>query len=116
MKRNYKVLLAQKEAFEKTESYKQHLLEELAALDLKENELETLDQELKFLENAVTIKSQLDASVQILDHSDNPIVQQLKQIAHNLESIVNGSPILRALLTRLKAAQIELPISLQRIK
>ena len=102
------VLVAQKNAFDQTESYKQHLLEELAALELKENELEALEQELKFLENAVTIKSQLDASVQALDSSDNPIVQQIKQIANNLEGISKWQPEFEGLLSRLKAAQIEL--------
>ena len=101
-------LITQKEDFEKTESYKQHLHEELAALQLQENELENLDQELKFLENAVGIKSQLAASIQILDHSDNPIVQQLKQMGHNLESIVKWQPDFASLVTRLKAAQIEI--------
>ncbi len=101
-------LVEQKAAFDQTESYKQHLLEELAALDLKENELENLEQELKFLENAVTIKSQLDASVQALDSSDNPIVQQIKQIANNLEGISKWQPEFDGLLSRLKAAQIEL--------
>ena len=101
-------LITQKEDFEKTESYKQHLHEELAGLKLQENELENLDQELKFLENAVGIKSQLAASIQILDHSDNPIVQQLKQMGHNLESIVKWQPDFASLVTRLKAAQIEI--------
>jgi len=101
-------LIAQKEDFEKTESYKQHLHEELAALQLQENELENLDQELKFLENAVGIKSQLAASIQILDHSDNPIVQQLKQMGHNLESIVKWQPDFADIVSRLKAAQIEI--------
>jgi DNA repair protein RecN (Recombination protein N) len=101
-------LISQKEDFEKTESYKQHLHEELAGLQLQENELENLDQELKFLENAVGIKSQLEASIQILDHSDNPIVQQLKQMGHNLESIVKWQPDFASLVARLKAAQIEI--------
>jgi DNA repair protein RecN (Recombination protein N) len=101
-------LTAQKEAFEKTESYNKHLLEELTSLQLKENELEQLEQELKFLENAVQIKSQIDASVQVLESTDNPIVQQLKQITHNLEGIVKWQPDFEDLLTRLKAAQIEL--------
>ncbi len=101
-------LITQKEDFEKTESYKQHLHEELAGLQLQENELENLDQELKLLENAVGIKSQLAASIQILDHSDNPIVQQLKQMGHNLESIVKWQPEFASLVARLKAAQIEI--------
>ena len=101
-------LITQKEDFEKTESYKQHLHEELAGLQLQENELENLDQELKFLENAVGIKSQLAASIQILEHSDNPIVQQLKQMGHNLESIVKWQPDFASIVSRLKAAQIEI--------
>ena len=101
-------LITQKEDFEKTESYKQHLHEELAGLKLQENELENLDQELKFLENAVGIKSQLAATIQILDHSENPIVQQLKQMGHNLESIVKWQPDFADIVSRLKAAQIEI--------
>ena len=101
-------LIAQKEAFEKTESYNKHLLEELADLNLKENELEEIEKELKFLENAVQIKAQLDASVQQLENSDHPIVQQIKQIGNTLESIVKYQPDFEAVLTRLKAAQIEL--------
>jgi len=101
-------LIAQKEAFEKTESYNKHLLEELAELNLKENELEEIEKELKFLENAVQIKAQLDASVQQLESSDHPIVQQIKQIGNTLETIVKYQPDFEAVLTRLKAAQIEL--------
>ena len=101
-------LISRRDEFEKTESYKIHLLEDLAALQLKENELESLEQELKFLENAVSIKAQIDQSIQVLESADNPIVQQLKQIANNLDSIVKWQPEFADLLNRLKAAQIEL--------
>ena len=101
-------LISRRDEFEKTESYKKHLLEELAALQLKENELEQLEQELKFLENAVSIKAQIDQSIQVLESADNPIVQQLKQIANNLDPIVKWQPEFADLLNRLKAAQIEL--------
>jgi DNA repair protein RecN (Recombination protein N) len=101
-------LIAQKEAFEKTESYNKHLLQELAELNLQANELEEIEKELKFLENAVQIKAQIDASVQQLESSDNPIVQQIKQIGHSLESIVKWQPDFEGLLVRLKTAQIEL--------
>ncbi|MEI7588837.1 MAG: DNA repair protein RecN [Chitinophagia bacterium] len=101
-------LIIQKENFEKTESYKKHLLGELAELNLKENELEQLEQELKFLENAASIKTQLSESIHLLDASDNPIVQQLKQLGNSLESIVKFQPEFSNLLNRLKATQIEL--------
>ncbi len=101
-------LINQKAAFDKTESYNKFLLEELTTLHLKENELEEIEKELKFLENAVQIKSQIDQSIQQLEHSDNPIVQQIKQIGNSLESIVKWQPSFEELLVRIKAAQIEL--------
>jgi DNA repair protein RecN (Recombination protein N) len=101
-------LTFQRDEFEKTESYKKHLWEELEALHLKENELEQLEQELKFLEHAEVIKTQIDHSVMALEASEQPMVQQLKQIIHNLESIVKWQPNFEVLLDRLKASQIEL--------
>ena len=101
-------LIAQKEDFEKTLSYKQHLFEELSSAQFQENELENLEQDLKFLENVADIKSQLAAATELLEQSDNPMVQQLKQLANNLETIVQWQPAFESIVTRLKAAQIEI--------
>ena len=101
-------LIAQKQEFEKTLSYKQHLYDELTDIQLQENELENLEQELKFLENIVNIKSLLTASIQLLENSDNPLVQQLKQLGNNLETIVKWQPNFAHIVNRLKAAQIEI--------
>jgi len=101
-------LIEQKENFDQTVAYKSHLLEELTTLDLQENELEQLESDLKFMENAAEIKAQLTQSIHALDESDQPILQQIKQIAHNLESIAKFQPNFDPLLERLKAAQIEL--------
>ena len=101
-------LVEQKENFDQTVAYKSHLLEELTSLDLQENELEQLESDLKFMENAAEIKAQLTQSIHALDESDQPILQQIKQIAHNLESIAKFQNNFGPLLERLKAAQIEL--------
>jgi DNA repair protein RecN (Recombination protein N) len=101
-------LIEQKENFDQTVAYKSHLLEELSSLDLQENELEQLESDLKFMENAAEIKAQLTQSIHALDESDQPILQQIKQIAHNLESIAKFQNDFTPLLERLKAAQIEL--------
>ena len=101
-------LIEQKENFDQTVAYKSHLLEELTALGLHENELEQLELDLKFMENAADIKAQLTQSIFSLDESDQPIVQQIKQIANNLESIAKFQNDFDPLLARLKAAQIEL--------
>ena len=101
-------LIAQKEDFEKTLSYKQHLFEELSGAQFQENELENLEQDLKFLENVADIKSQLAAATELLEQSDNPMVQQLKQLANNLETIAQWQPAFESIVTRLKATQIEI--------
>ena len=101
-------LIEQKANFDQTVAYKSHLLEELTALGLHENELEQLEIDLKFMENAADIKAQLTQSIYTLDESDQPIVQQIKQIANNLESISKFQNDFDPLLARLKAAQIEL--------
>ncbi len=101
-------LIEQKENFDQTVAYKSHLLEELTALGLHENELEQLEMDLKFMENAADIKAQLTQSIFTLDESDQPIVQQIKQIANNLENIAKFQNDFDPLLARLKAAQIEL--------
>jgi DNA repair protein RecN (Recombination protein N) len=101
-------LIEQKENFDQTVAYKSHLLDELTTLDLQENELEQLASDLKFMENAADIKAQLTQSIHALDESDQPILQQIKQIANNLESISKFQNDFAPLLERLKAAQIEL--------
>ncbi|MFM6993722.1 MAG: DNA repair protein RecN [Sediminibacterium sp.] len=101
-------LIEQKENFDQTVAYKSHLLDELTTLDLQENELEQLELDLKFMEHAAEIKAQLAQSIHALDESDQPIVQQIKQIAHNLESIAKYQNDFDPLLERLKATQIEL--------
>ena len=101
-------LIEQKENFDQTVAYKSHLLEELSSLGLKEYELEQLEADLKFMENAAEIKAKLTQSIHVLDESDQPILQQIKQIAHNLESIAKLQKDFDPLLERLKAAQIEL--------
>ena len=101
-------LIEQKENFDQTVAYKSHLLEELTALGLHDNELEQLEIDLKFIKNAADIKAQLTQSIYTLDESDQPIVQQIKQIANNLESISKFQNDFDPLLARLKAAQIEL--------
>jgi DNA repair protein RecN (Recombination protein N) len=101
-------LIEQKENFDQTVAYKSHLLEELTVLGLHENELEQLEIDLKFMENAADIKAQLTQSIYALDESDQPIVQQIKQIANNLENIAKFQNDFDPILARLKAAQIEL--------
>jgi DNA repair protein RecN (Recombination protein N) len=101
-------LLQQKEHFEQTASYKKHQYEELSALNLKENELEQLERDLRVLENAVTIQAELSAATNALESGEQPITSQLKQVIHQLDTIKKYQPDFLPIIERLQAAYIEI--------
>ena len=104
----YNELQAQKAALQKEADYNQYLCDELEALNLKEHELEQLEEDLKKLSNAEEIKTVLEKIAFELTSADNPIVAQIKQLNNslqNLHALVTDSV---SLSERLKASQIEL--------
>ena len=101
-------LQEQKAAFHKELDYHQFLFNELGELGLKENELEDLDNELKLLSNAEGIKTTLTKVYFDLKESDQPIVQQLKQLVNQLHGFASFHPDLNTVIERLQSSQIEL--------
>jgi DNA repair protein RecN (Recombination protein N) len=101
-------LTSQKINFQKELDYNQFLFDELNEADLKENELEDLDNELQILNNAEEIKTTLNASVYELKESDQPVVQTLKQLTNKLNSFASFNANLNELIRRLQSVQIEL--------
>lgn len=101
-------LQQQKLDFEKEADYNQFLLDELTTLQLLPNELENLDQELKLLSNSEGIKAALSAIIYPLIESEQPIVQQLKQMLQQLQAYHTMHPDIPAIIERLKTAHIEL--------
>jgi len=97
-----------KQQFQKEFDYHQFLYKELEEANFIDNELEDLDAELKLQSNAEGIKNSLSTSVYQLSESEEPIVQQLKTLAHQLHAYSNLHNDLPALLLRLESAQIEL--------
>lgn len=102
------VLEEQKAAFHKELDYQQFLFNELEELGLKENELEELDNELKLLSNAEGIKTTLNSVYFELKESEQPVVQQLKQLLNQLQGYAAFHPDLVAVIERLQSAQIEI--------
>ncbi len=88
--------------------YNQFLFGELEEADLKENELEELDAELKLLSNAENVKQQLGAVNFELKDSEQPIVQQLKLLSNKLHSLQQYHGAIEDLTKRLLGAQAEL--------
>ena len=101
-------LREQQQSFQKELDYNQFLFDELDELNLKENELEDLDAELKVLSNSEAIKESLTNAYEILNEGEQPMVIALKQIFQQLQ---HHSSIYRNLLPivdRIKSTQIEL--------
>ncbi len=101
-------LQEQKAAFHKELDYQQFLFTELNELGLKENELEDLDNELKLLSNVEGIKTVLTKVYFDLKESEQPIVQQLKQLVNQLQGFASLHPDLNTVIERLQSSQIEL--------
>lgn len=103
------VLLQQQQLqFEKESDYNRFQYDELAALNLKENELETIEAELKMLSNAEGIKNTLNRVCSELAEGEQPITQQLKSLSNLLHSYTGFHKDLPEINSRLQSAQIEL--------
>lgn len=87
--------------------YNQFLFDELEALNLKENELELLEEELKLLENAGQIKGQFAFAVDTLTAGEDPVIPKLKQVLNKLQSIAPYTPEAKELYGRLNSVIIE---------
>jgi len=101
-------LQLQKGQFTREYDYNKFLFDELEEGKWKENELEDLDNELKLLSNSEGIKAALLKVGNELNEGEQPIVQQLKTLLHQLQAFESYHPDLPALLQRLQSAQIEL--------
>ncbi|MBC7828174.1 MAG: DNA repair protein RecN [Chitinophagaceae bacterium] len=101
-------LLQQKNVFTKEYDYNKFLFDELEETSFKENELEETDAELKLLGNAEGIKTVLSKVSYELNESDQPIVQQLKSLQHQMSPVSAFHPHLEEILKRMQSAQIEL--------
>lgn len=98
----------QKAVFRKELDYNQFLFDELNELSLKPNELEELDAELLLLGNAEGIKTILTKTSYELLESEQPIVQQLKQMLNQLQAYSAHHHDLASIIQRLQSTQIEL--------
>jgi DNA repair protein RecN (Recombination protein N) len=107
-KNELEVLRKQKETFQKEFDYHQYIFNELDQLNLKENELEDLENELKVLSNAEGIKTALSKVYFELKENEQPIVQQIKLLSHQLQGFAEYHPDLPAIMDRLQSIQLEL--------
>jgi DNA repair protein RecN (Recombination protein N) len=101
-------LVKQKDTFQKEFDYHQFMFNELEHLNLKPNELEDLENELKLLSNSESIKTALSKIYFDLKESEQPVIYQIKMLTQQLQSFVQYHPDLPAILERLNSTQLEL--------
>ena len=101
-------LQQQKASFNKEADYNQFLFDELNDINLKENELEQLDNELKMLSNSEGIKTTLTKVYFDLKESELPVATLLKQLINQLTAYTSYHPDLAGVIERLKSSQIEI--------
>ncbi len=98
----------QQASFQKESDYKQFLLDELLQAGFKENEIELAEQQLKQMSHAERIIGVLQGTRNILEEGEQPIVNELKRISQQLQSIADVMPLMPALLQRISATHAEL--------
>jgi DNA repair protein RecN (Recombination protein N) len=100
--------IATQEQQKKEADYKQYLLDELLQAGFKEHEIEDADQQLKQLSHAERILGVLQVSRAVLDEGEQPMVNELKRIGQQLQSIADVMPDSAALQQRIISAYAEL--------
>ena len=106
--KEFEKLKFQKQQFDKEADYNKYQFNELEDAAFKENELETIDSDLKILNNAEGIKSTLSNVYNELKENENPVSQQLKILLSQLQNYSSYHPGLPALVQRLQSAQLEI--------
>ena len=108
VKNELDVLRLQQANADKEADYNKFLLEEFTDINLKENELEQLDAEIKLLSNAENIKMQLSAVYGFLSGGEEPVVQNLKSFSQKLSGLKEFHTAIEDLQKRLISAQLEI--------
>jgi len=106
--RELATLKEQQAQFNKELDYNKFLFDELSEVDLRENELEELDKELKILSNSEGIKTALSKVYYELKEGEQPLLQQLKGLQQSLQTYAAYHPELSGLAERMASVQIEL--------
>jgi DNA repair protein RecN (Recombination protein N) len=107
----HKTYLAAISSYEKDKEnmdYITHQYNELQSANLKENELQELEQELDLLSHAEEIKSSLNISSQLLSNEESGVVPILKKVIDSLNRISSHYHYAGELNTRIDSVYIEL--------
>jgi len=108
LEQKVKAAIEEKSKHQQEKDYNEFLYNELATLQLKPNELEELEEELKLLTNAELIKQTLAATQYQLEDGEQPIINGVKQLINQLNNIEQFHTNIATLKERLQSSLIEL--------
>lgn len=98
----------QQAQWQKEADYKQFLLDELSEVNFKPAEIENAEQQLKQMSHAERIIGVLQASRQMLEEGEQPLVNELKRIVQQLQGIAEVMPDANPLQERISSTYAEL--------
>lgn len=102
------LLQAEKNSFNREYDYNKFLFDELEELSLAPDELEDAEAEVKLLTHSESIKNALTLAGDALSSGDQPLVQQIKSIQHQLEGYARYHAGVDDIVKRLQSSYIEL--------
>ncbi len=88
--------------------YKQYLLDELLLADFKEEEIENAELQLKQMSHAERILSVLQGAYNVLSEGEQPLVNELKRMVQQMQSINDVYPEVKPLQERMSSVWLEL--------
>lgn len=101
-------LKSRKAEWQKESDYKQFLLDELLEAAFATDEIELAEQQLKQLTHAERITQVLQECTTSLDEGERPLVNEVKRILQQLESITALMPGIKTVTDRINSVHIEL--------
>ncbi|MCB9045797.1 MAG: DNA repair protein RecN [Chitinophagales bacterium] len=101
-------LKTRKAEWQKEADYKKFLLDELQEAALKNDEIEEAEQHLKQLTHAERITQVLLETLTVLNEGEHPLVNELKRLLQQLDTISTLMPEAKAVIERLNSVHIEL--------
>lgn len=108
IKKQLQDLRAEQEASEKESDYLQFLYSELEQANFSENEIENLENELKLISNAESVKAAVSTAIFTFSEGEEPLLYQLKSTIAKLNTMGSVAPSLSEINQRLQSVYIEL--------
>ena len=97
----------QQSRWQKEADYKQYLLDELLQAAFKAEEIEQADQQLRQMSHAERIINVLKAARSVMEEGEQPLVNELKRMSQQLQSITDVMPELKPLQERIASVWAE---------